>query len=745
MATVVGISLDNFPCVDPKKIAEYCASHGLSTSWYGKPNKYIRPIGAEPGYGHLLFQKSDYDALVRTGTTVYTLRMQSQYASAQFPGIMLAGFPRNLTPGAKDPVLMTEITDTTSNLLKATNTRYTWRDKPSSTTPVNAKTWETAAQDLWEKCQFADPFPGLPANIYGGTLDLEQFDCHGFRAISCLEDLLQALGCVLAYDPTQNTISIQYVAADQEQIIDFATFYRDLLVHDETPYNPTPLFSVPTQVRVLFPVWSEYTEEDPRVMYAKDVSLDLSSGLTGAAPNGTVILQDKQPLRVDSSGAALNQALIDNRAAAIAATYLDRIRTTTCQWPINRVYKGFIAGQNTPGLPGVMFDLVAWFDTGEGPMTAFLRQGIAGTGELYVTSSLPTAGLISTDHNPTMLVDGLGVVRANGIQPSQGRAKQNEGWWDDPTREVVRLVGTGLGSYMMRTQSLRYGEYAQVSTGGRGDLRGRLYRPWDEPGANGESADSKLKFFWVYGSVPSPGSSTAKYYVGYPLTSNDIDPRNWGYTASEYLVSANQETLQAGSRYLSRKTDITSEFDGNYNGSFGIRRLWAAECCGNDGGSLPPYPPPITPSDQQDLVGAGCVTCPIIPKYINILVQPGTFGALTATFSQFYIQGQWNGLYYTVPGTYSPALDFYISGGISCTLRGPGYFLPACFPFTPDFSNYFTFGGAVSGSSLPFSIVFDAGCTYYNQETPFSSVVCNPFSFVINLYFGLIKLTVSKA
>lgn len=368
---MVGISLNNIPCVDPKEIRDYCLTQGLPTSWYGKPNKYVCPLGAEPGYGHLLFEESDYKELTRT-TTAYTLRMQSQAGNRKFTGILLSGFPRNLTPGKKNPILIVEITDTRSNALKATNTRYSWRDSPSSALVTNEMTWAEVAEDLWGKNQFTQAFPGLPAGVHGGDLTVEQYDCHGFKVISALEDLLTALGCVMAYDPTNDSYSISYAAGDTENLIAFAAKYRDALIYEDIPFNNNPFFNYPDNVRVLFPVWSEDTLADPRMVYAKDVALDLSS-VYGGSKGGTLILQDKQPLRVDSSGTLLNQTEIDDRAEAVAATFLDRMASTTCKWPISRAYRGFIAGDATDGQAGVMFDLIAWMDIGEGPMTAFLR------------------------------------------------------------------------------------------------------------------------------------------------------------------------------------------------------------------------------------------------------------------------------------------------------------------------------------------------------------------------------------
>lgn len=582
---MVGISLNNIPCVDPKEIRDYCVENGLPTSWYGKPNKYVCPLGAEPGYGHLLFEESDYKQLIST-TAAYTLRMQSQNGNRKFTGILVAGFPKNLTPGKKNPILMVEITDTRSNALKATNTRYGWRSSPSSTTATNAMTWIAAAEDLWNKNQFSQEFPGLPEDAHGLTLDLEQYDCHGFKVISALEDLLQALGCVLTYDPTIDSYSINYAAGDIEDIVAFATKYRDALIYSDIEYDRNPYFNYPDTVRVLFPVWSEDSATDPRMVYAKDVTLDLST-VFGGSKGGALILQDKQPLRIDSSGTILNQTTIDGRAAAVAATFQDRMSATTCKWPISRAYRGFIGGGEDDGQPGVNFDLIAWMDIGEGPMTAFLRQGIAGTGELYDTASLPTAGLIVTDHNPTMLYENGVAKRAMGLQPAQSRAKQNEGWWDDPTRDVIRLVGSGLGPYMMRTQSLRYGEYAQVSTGGRNDLRGRLYRPWVDAAdlSGGGGTPDKVRFCWVLGPDGLASSTYgASIYAAYLMNQDNAAPTSWSIDGLCYIGGANNETLVTGLKYMSHKVDPSVTCIGD----LGQKELYNTYCC--DG---TPTPPPV--------------------------------------------------------------------------------------------------------------------------------------------------------
>jgi hypothetical protein len=582
---VVGISLNNIPCVDPKEIRDYCVEKGLPTSWYGKPNKYVCPLGAEPGYGHLLFEEQDYKILTAT-TSAYTLRMQSQNGSVKFPGILLAGFPRNLTPGKRNPILMVEITDTRSNALKATNTRYSWRDSPSATTVVNEMTWAEVAEDLWNKNQFTQAFPGLPDGVRGGDLTIEQFDAHGFKVITALEDLLQGLGCAMNYDPGLDSYSIVYMAGDTETIQAFATKYRDGLIYEDIPYNSNPYFNYPDNIRVLFPVWSEESGADPRMVYAKDIALDLS-GISGGSQGGTLILQDKQPLRVDSSGTLLNQTEIDDRANAVALIFQDRMSQTTCKWPISRAYRGFITG--------TVFDLAAWMDIGEGPMTAFLRQGIAGTGELYDTDSLPTEGLIESDHNPTMLYENGVAKRAMGLQPSQSRAKQNEGWWEDTTRDVIRLVGSGLGPYMMRTQSLRYGEYAQVSTGGRNDLRGRLYRPWVDAADNSSgniSAADRTRFCWVSGAEEI--SDGIKFYPALLMIQDSAYENVWSIEKVVYLSGANNETLIYGLKYMSHKADQGVTF----TGAAGTLDAYHTFCC--DG------TPSVPPRFVSGCVSGGC-------------------------------------------------------------------------------------------------------------------------------------------
>jgi len=222
--------------------------------------------------------KSDYDQLDPAKT--HTLIFASEYGTSPFPGIMLCGFPRNLYPGAENPPLLVEITDTRCNLLTVTNQRYTWRATPDQEDANNEMTWGEVIEDLWGRLGLTDAFPGLNPFVNGVGLTMEQYDCHGFKVANALEDVLTALGCCLSYNPFFNNYSAAYLpgVVDQSQV--FGRLFRNNLIHDDTPYNSARQFNVPNTIRVQFPVWSANPDTSELAVYAKDVAVAASTLVT---------------------------------------------------------------------------------------------------------------------------------------------------------------------------------------------------------------------------------------------------------------------------------------------------------------------------------------------------------------------------------------------------------------------------------------------------------------------------------
>lgn len=584
---MAGISLDGIPCIDPNEVRDACARDGLPTDWYGLPNRYVCPNGLEPGFGHLLMTKESFGKLQQRPNRKMTLRMQSDWGRKEFPGILFCGTPRQVY-GSTNPALLVPITDSRADAVAAGNFRYSWRSSPSTTSGTNQKTWAEAVTHLWTATQTLGPAPTL-AGIPGQGLVLEQFDGHGFKTANLLEDVLTGIGCVAAYDPDTGRTGVSYLAGASEGVFAFARDYRNLLVFDEGPLTPTPTLLVPAVLRVLFPVWSEDAATSELAVYAKDITLPTGAG-GKVRQVGAAVIQDFQPLRIKSDGTILNAADLDARAAAMAQIYMARLGVNSPVLPVSREYRGFI---NDPRCkPGPLFDMVAWYSVGDEARTAVLRAGMQGTGELYAVASLPAAGLITTYHQPTILVENGAVLRAGGAAPTPGRTFQNEGWWQENSPRMTRLIGSGLGGYMMRTQSLRYGDWAVMSAGGKGDLRARLYRPWTVE-ATVNNTPSNLTADNTGFSAPFQAAEAGYIYASYLLVQDPIDPTAWLASDVVYLAGANKEALVVCRKYMAHRAKNALGVPLTYDGSVGPRPVYHTFCC--DGGTVAscPAPPPV--------------------------------------------------------------------------------------------------------------------------------------------------------
>jgi hypothetical protein len=435
----VGVVFAGHECVDPSTLWQHCQEAGLPTArWFGKANKFVCPLGAEAGRGHLLMRRGDIDAVnhasthhlkftsLTNGTNHRTATLQSLVVvavSAAIPGVR----------GDADAYALVEIADRRYRYKHIpVDAAYNLRSTPGGSyysgtlnTGV-AWTWTQIAEQLWNAVGVTrlGTYPGLPFTPHG-TPDGWEFWQQS--AIDALHLFLDRLGCRLKLNVTTDAFSIVRVGSDDADY-DKATTAFDRRRLWEEECDEAVKGSVPQYVRVIFPKQPVTPGSSP--WYAVDVTDPTGSPETDYEAGSYVIVQDDLPAIYDTSAVLTNSATLSARATDRATDFFRALREGTVR--MNVVYEGAISD---PGLVGgSLVNRVAWYDVGNGVKTEVARtdDGMLRPDSAPRVSGGPQFRLVveESDNNPKY--EDINWIQFNDghfniEQPAVGKVKIN---WD---------------------------------------------------------------------------------------------------------------------------------------------------------------------------------------------------------------------------------------------------------------------------------------------------------------------------
>lgn len=254
----MGITFGNQPCLDPIAVWEFCRSCDLPTDpWFGRANSFQCPAGMDHGRGYLLMAKGDLDRL--TFSRNYDLVFA--YDSKVTLKNLLVVSVHCVTPGnagSDDAAFLVEVAD--RRLLaknSAIDAAYNVRKKPASegdeywSGTGGSWTWSTMIGDIWGNVAELGTFPGLPYTPHGAP---ENWKFWGSNAWDALGQVLRRVNCILCYDPTRDTFSIERLGEAETAMNTLQTKFSNDRVWDG--YVETPSKSrLPGNVRVHF--WTQ--------------------------------------------------------------------------------------------------------------------------------------------------------------------------------------------------------------------------------------------------------------------------------------------------------------------------------------------------------------------------------------------------------------------------------------------------------------------------------------------------------
>ena len=367
------------PCVEPKRVLQFCADHDLPTPWLGKPNRFACPAGREKGTGWVLMARQDYAKLDVNGLH----SLEFSLAKSEVAGVpkgryvvvlknLLVVKSESVTPGLEgDPheCLLVELADI-RHVCKAIpiDRGYNLRAVPdgtyyaSSTLGGTPWTWAEMLAHLWETVgtDRLGTFPGLPFTP-DGTPD--GFAFWAMSAWDALCDALERIACAVVPDPLAGTWSIVQVGAPDAAAEAALEKWKTVRIWDAY-FEESVRGRIPSAVRVLFRQLPNDPGTSPYYPIAvADPTADAVS--SGFEPDTQADLFDDLPAVYNASGVLQNLPALTSRATERARDYYREL------WHgFNRLTRIFgVPLSDRHLLPGRRIRATSWYDVGTGMKT----------------------------------------------------------------------------------------------------------------------------------------------------------------------------------------------------------------------------------------------------------------------------------------------------------------------------------------------------------------------------------------
>lgn len=383
------------PATDPNPVRQACQEQGLPTDWYGRTNFFRVPTGRGPGTGAVLLTGDDLDDIdLTTDHTLTFLDDQGNSRTLQKITLLKA---RCLTPGYAGDGRATFLCDLADrrwflskipvdkayNVSSADGTSYL----TSSTNGGSAWTWQTLVQDLYTTLGLG----AAPALPYTYTANPENLKFFAGFAWEALNQVLDALGCTIKYDPVADTFSVLKLGdtAAAAAVAGAALLAQLDRAADKTwdAYWQEPnRGKLPEKVRVTFPRRPQPTD-GTSTFYTVDVTLAAAEGVQAGTYE-----QLHDGLTAVGSGTPTNAAALSTRASEVAARWLAKRLYSEARQTL--VYRDF---QDAPKLLSETTGEVALDDRGAmmGTAVASAPDGLWGRPyeqPLVLTQDDDTAG-----------------------------------------------------------------------------------------------------------------------------------------------------------------------------------------------------------------------------------------------------------------------------------------------------------------------------------------------------------------
>lgn len=367
--------LNSSYCLDPGELKTGADEHNLPDHFWGLANGYSCPQGMEPGSAWVVVSRATVDALDMDA--YHTLTITSEFDTATIGNLSVARAICTAQDGDSKAAYLIELQDVRrvlkmSSVAKQYNVRAPaalydtgndvdiYHEETIDTSAI--WTWATMFADLWTFLPtIAGAAPTLP---YAPLGQPENFRFLGMSAWDAIGEVLQEIGCAMAFNPLTGVFSVVRIGEAQDGLAAAMDALTRRLLFDYKPKPNLHRAEMPETIRVFFPrreVHRGTERETPRTgnwEAAPLTAVDVATNIAGAAPGTVMAVWSQLPAFANFDGTVNNQAELDARAAEIAGNIENGIDVAE---PLRKHYSGIA----TTILPGEQINEVIWRDFGD--------------------------------------------------------------------------------------------------------------------------------------------------------------------------------------------------------------------------------------------------------------------------------------------------------------------------------------------------------------------------------------------
>ena len=371
------LKLDLYDCRDPTLLYQQARHHNLNFShWFRKPNSFFLPRGRGPGIGWVLLQKSDADDLdldVQHKLIIGAIPNEGSPTSFQvviyelYVTDVITLYTDDMLSPSDESVRLIKLEDVRHVLFQTVlNKSYNIRDSTTgqylSSTLNNPDpytdpyTWQEILEDIWDeyfKTITGEDCPILPS-VPGYSP--EGFAFHNISAWEAWNQVVEASGCVVVYDPTQ--IAVPRFSITSLKGLRTITWPEARRGRASTvpEHGPT---CYPATISVFFPGVGASAPD--KIAYRKDVA----SGIPGASPDVTHSLWFPHYAIYSIVTDPDNKTELDILAAGVAEKYSDQFIVPGGAVYTAYDFKRLYFGTFLTIIPDRLVDSVHWRDFGD--------------------------------------------------------------------------------------------------------------------------------------------------------------------------------------------------------------------------------------------------------------------------------------------------------------------------------------------------------------------------------------------
>jgi hypothetical protein len=233
--------------LNPASLLEDATEYGWPTPWSGLVNGISCPRGKHPGHAHFLVSNATLAALPKSGPI--EIKCTHEFGTTTWQKYYLVesqAITKQVTPAHW--ITLADRRHLFQRVATGTKRYNVRKNKTEYVAGTGGYTWQTVLNNLWGLLPSAGTAPTLQS-APSSTPENLLFD--GLKVWDCINQVLTAIGHILAYDPIADTFAFVQASASQAGLASKQTTYKNRVLWDYKP-SELPANNRPAKALVTF-------------------------------------------------------------------------------------------------------------------------------------------------------------------------------------------------------------------------------------------------------------------------------------------------------------------------------------------------------------------------------------------------------------------------------------------------------------------------------------------------------------